>query len=472
MKKSIILLAAAMLSFSSCSDFLTEEPVMTQSNELTLSTFTGLDNATAALYNRFQSYYWYGGSHVLTAELSGGNARNPISYPGSGRYRYQTNWAYNENSTSSIWYYAYYTIAAANNVLNNLEGKESTEVSAQDIANIRAEALTIRAFCHFDLVRTYAQPYTYGNPEENLGVPYIFVTEMGQPARDNVKTVYDNIVTDLLEAEGLMADNYQRAGVTDAAASITKPVIQALLSRVYLYMGNYQGAADYATKVINCGKYSLMSGDNYLGMFTQVTATDGGETIFEMFSFKGNTYWDGSGWEQMSYITSTGDRGSADVCASSDLIDLFSDASDIRLQLYSLENNTDWFCLKYAGKTGSSVPCENNTPLIRLSEMYLNRAEALANGATIAGVSADQDLQTLCEHRGVTAPAATVTNILTERRKELAFEGHILYDLKRTGNGVVRTDGAGVDVPFPDNRWAFPIPKSECDANPNMVQNP
>ena len=104
--------------------------------------------------------------------------------------------------------------------------------------------------------------------------------------------------------------------------------------------------------------------------------------------------------------------------------------------------------------------------------MYLNRAEALANGATIAGVSADQDLRMLCEHRGITAPAATVTNILTERRKELAFEGHILYDLKRTGNGVVRTDDAGANVPFPDNRWAFPIPKSECDANPNMVQNP
>lgn len=458
-----------MLGLSSCNGFLTEEPVMSQSNELTLSNYTGLDLATAALYNRFQSYYWYGGSHVLTSELSGGNARNPITYPGSGRYRYQANWSYNENATSSIWYYAYYTIAAANNIINNLEGKESSEVTAQDIANLRAEALTIRAFCHFDLVRTYAQPYTYGNPEENLGVPYVYVTTMGQPARDNVKTVYDNIVKDLLEAESLMSDGYVRAGVTDVAAAISKPVIQALLSRVYLYMGSYQSAADYATKVINSGKYNLQSGDDYLTMFNQMTATEGGETIFEMYSFKGNSYWDGSGWEQMSYITTS--NGSADVCASADLVNLYEEG-DVRLKLYEYKNNTDWFSLKYKGKDGSQIPCENNTPLIRFSEMYLNRAEALANGASIAGVSADSDLRELCSHRGITAPAGTVANILNERRKELAFEGHILYDLKRTGNGVVRTDGAGVNVPFPDNRWAFPIPKSECDANPNMVQNP
>lgn len=470
MKKSIIYMAVLLtgMSVSSCKDFLVEEPVLSQSNELTLAKFSGLDDATAALYARLNSYYWYGGSHVLISELSGGNARNPISYPGSGRYTQNTKWNYNESSTSSIWYYSYYTIAAANNVINNLEGKESTEVTSQMINNIKAEALAMRAFCHFDLVKVFGQPYS---AKSELGVPVILVTENGQPARNTVEEVYAQIVADLKEAESLMADSYSREGVTDKAACFNKLSIQALLSRVYLYMGDWQNAADYATKVINSGKYNLLTGDDYLGMFTQNTAVDGDEIIFEMYSSIKNSYWDGSGWEQMSYITTPADggNGSADVCASEDLIKLF-DESDIRLSLYALMNNTDWFTLKYAGKEGSAIPKENNTPIIRLSEMYLNRAEAIYHGASISGVSAATDLATLAEARGIAAPTPSETAILEERRKELAFEGHILYDLKRTGNGVVRTDNAGVDMPFGKN-WALPIPKSECDANPNMVQN-
>lgn len=469
MKNSIIYLAALLAgtSFSSCKDFLTEEPVLSQSNELTLAKFSGLDDATAGLYSRLNSYYWYGGSHVLIGELSGGNARNPISYSGSGRYTQNTKWNYNESSTSSIWYYSYYTIASANNVLNNLEGKESSEVSAQDINNIKAEALAMRAFCHFDLVKVF------GNREMSaLGVPVILVTENGQPARNTVKEVYDQIVADLTEAESIMADGYSREGVVDKTACFNKTSIQALLSRVYLYMGEWQKAADYATKVISSGKYNLLSGDDYLGMFTQNTAVDGDEIIFEMYSSIKNSYWDGSGWEQMSYITSPSDggNGSADVCASEDLIDLFEEG-DIRLNLYQLMNNTDWFCLKYAGKEGSAIPKENNTPIIRLSEMYLNRAEAIYNGAVVSGVTAADDLATLAAKRGISAPTPSETEILEERRRELAFEGHIFFDLKRTGYGVVRKDDAGIDVPATSPKWALPIPKSECDANPNMVQN-
>ena len=471
MKKSILYTAILAIGLASCSDFLTEEPVMSQSNELTLSAYDGLNSATAGLYNRFQSYSWYGANFVLSGELSGGNARNPFTYPGSGRYRTQTNWSYNDQATMSVWSYGYYTIAAANNVINSLDGKAGGEVSQQDIDNLMAEALFIRALCYFDLVNVYAMPYTYNNGAE-LGVPVVLVTENGQPARETVAKVYEQIVSDLTTAENLMSDSYRRSGVTDAGAVVTKPAIQALLSRVYLYMGEYQKCADYATKVIDCGRYNLLSGESYVAMFTQQTAVDGDEVIFEMYSSNKNAYWDGSGWEHMSYVTGYSDdnTGSADVCASEDLINLFTDPNDVRLNLYELKNNTDWFCRKYAGKEGSAVPKENNTIIIRLSEMYLNRAEALYNGATISGASADGDLRTLAAQRGTTAPAATETNILTERRKELAFEGHIFFDLKRTQQGVTRTDDAGVDMPFGMN-WALPIPKSECDANPNIEQN-
>lgn len=471
MKKILLGLAtlATVGMTSSCSDFLTEEPVLSQSNELTLSAYTGLNQAGAALCYYFQSDSWYDGQFILQSELRAGNAKNPTSEPGSGRYRNDTQWNYTPSTTSPIWSYAYYTISWANNIINNLEGKTSTDVTQQQIDNLKAEALFIRALCHFDLVITYAQPYTY--QPESLGVPVVLVTENGLPARNTVKEVYDQVVADLLEAESLMASNYTRTGVSDAAAVVSKSAIQALLSRVYLYMGQWQNSADYATKVINSGKYSLAEGDDYLSMFSAQVAPAGGEIIFELFGSQSNGGWDNSGWQHLSYITgrSNVDEGSGDVCATKDLYDLYEDG-DIRQGLFSLIDG-DYWMLKYSGKPGG-VPRATNVPILRLSEMYLNRAEAIFNGASVSGVSARGDLETLAAKRGATVPAQF--NVFDERRKELMFEGHIAYDYARSQKSLVRTDFDELnnkDVAFPSYRWAMPIPLREINANPNMEQN-
>jgi starch-binding outer membrane protein, SusD/RagB family len=469
MKK--ILLGVALVSagiFTSCSDYLNEEPKLKQSNELTFSTYSNLNSAGAALYGMMQSSSWYDGEFVLESEMRAGNAKNPTSLAGSGRYRDDTQWNYTSSSTSPLWAYAYYTIARANNVINNLDGKVSSEVSQQDVDNLKAEALFMRALSHFDLVITYAQPYN--NTTDTLGVPVVLTTQNGKPARNSVKAVYRQVVKDLTQAESLMSDSYSRSGALDAAAVVSKEAIQALLSRVYLYMGSWQNAADYASKVINSGKYALASGDDYVSMFTAATAPKGGEIIFEVYGSDKNEYWDESGWTHLSYITSI--DGYGDVCATSDLVNLY-ETGDIRLNLFK-KNENDNFSLKYYGKTGAA-PRQTNIPIIRLSEMYLNRAEAIINGASVTGITAAKDLNTLAEKRGATASAATKTGVFTDRRKELAFEGHIVYDYARTNTSLVRTDFDEVsnkDVSYPSFRWAMPIPKREMDANPNMVQNP
>jgi len=473
MKKTIIGLAlvAAASTFTACNGFLDEEPLMKQSNELTYSTFDGLDKAGAALCTRMQSQYWYDGDFILKSELRAGNAKNPLSIPGSGRYREDTQWNYNESSTmGGLWSYGYYTISYANNILTHIDAASKGDASEEAVNNLKAEALFIRALCHFDLVITFGQPYTAA--PESLGVPVILVTENGQPARNTVKEVYDQIVKDLSEAEGLMSDSYVRANVTDPAASVSKAAIQALLSRVYLYMGQWQNAADYATKVINSGKYSLQSGDDYLNAFSAASAPEGGEVIFEVFGSKQNEYWDGSGWTHLAYITSwgNGNDGSADVCATTDLVNLYKEG-DIRLKFFE-KNENDNLVTKYKGKAGS-VPRETNIPVIRISEMYLNRAEAISNGASVSGATVRGDLEAIASKRNTTVPATF--NVFEERRKELMFEGHIVYDYARTKTALIRNDFDGTvnkDIPAaPDYRWALPIPKSEMDANPNMVQN-
>lgn len=462
--------------FTSCSDFLTEEPKQEQSNELTFATFDGVNKAAAAMYGMFQSDAWYDGEFTLMSELRCGNAKNPTSVPGSGRYRTDTQWIYSDRSTSPLWSYAYYTIARANNVINNLDDKVGVDATQQQVNNVKAEALFIRALCYFDLVITYCQPYNYNATEDDkMGVPLVLVTENGKPARDSKENVYQQIVADLLQAESIMADDYVRSGVTDKAATPTKPAIQALLSRVYLYMNKWQEAANYATKVINNKKYELAPADAYAAMFSAATAPAGGEIIFEVYGSDKNEYWDNSGWAHLPYITTTDDQGShGDVCATKDLYDLYSEG-DVRKSMYKQHGN-DYFPTKYSGKPKDSDPKYTNVPILRLSEMYLNRAEAIINGASVQGVTAESDLRKIATVRGASqTAAATKQGVFDERRRELAFEGHITADYARCNKSMTRKDfddSKNKDVAFPSFMWALPIPNRERTANPNVAQNP
>lgn len=462
--------------FTSCSDFLTEEPKQEQSNELTFATFDGVNKAAAAMYGMFQSDAWYDGEFTLMSELRCGNAKNPTSVPGSGRYRTDTQWIYSDRSTSPLWSYAYYTIARANNVINNLDDKVGKDATQQQVNNVKAEALFIRALCYFDLVITYCQPYNYNATEDDkMGVPLVLVTENGKPARDSKENVYNQIVADLLQAESIMADDYVRAGVTDKAATPTKPAIQALLSRVYLYMNKWQEAADYATKVISNKKYELAPADAYAAMFSAATAPEGGEIIFEVYGSDKNEYWDNSGWAHLPYITTTDEKGShGDVCATKDLYDLYSEG-DVRKSMFKQHGN-DYFPTKYSGKPKDSDPKYTNVPILRLSEMYLNRAEAIINGASIQGVTAESDLRKIATVRGASqTAAATKQGVFDERRRELAFEGHITADYARCNKSMTRKDfddSKNNDVAFPSYMWALPIPHRERTANPNVAQNP
>lgn len=462
--------------FTSCSDFLTEEPKQEQSNELTFATFDGVNKAAAAMYGMFQSDAWYDGEFTLMSELRCGNAKNPTSVPGSGRYRTDTQWIYSDRSTSPLWSYAYYTIARANNVINNLDDKVGVDATQQQVNNVKAEALFIRALCYFDLVITYCQPYNYNATEDDkMGVPLVLVTENGKPARDSKENVYNQIVADLLQAESIMADDYVRSGVTDKAATPTKPAIQALLSRVYLYMNKWQEAADYATKVINNKKYELAPADAYAAMFSAATAPEGGEIIFEVYGSDKNEYWDNSGWAHLPYMTTTDDQGShGDVCATKDLYDLYSEG-DVRKSMYKQHGN-DYFPTKYSGKPKDSDPKYTNVPILRLSEMYLNRAEAIINGASVQGVTAESDLRKIATVRGASqTAAATKQGVFDERRRELAFEGHITADYARCNKSMTRKDfddSKNKDVAFPSYMWALPIPNRERTANPNVAQNP
>ena len=477
MKKYIAITFVALATFCGCQGFLVEDPILSQSNELTLSSYEGLDQATAGAYSPLASYSWYGGDFVLRYELNTMNGKKYIgSSFDSGRCNGLYNMIYNSNETSSLWGYAYYVISAVNNIMDNLEGKETPDVTTQDLNNLKAECLFLRALSHYDLVRTYAQPYCFTADASHPGVPVVLKTDsQGTPARNTVAEVYEQVIADLTEAETIIDPDYVRGNVADSRAVASLPAIQALLSRVYLYAQEWQKAADYATKVIDCGQFKMWTVADLeeAACYAQDVPT-GGEVIFEIYGSKSNSY--DPYREGLSPMC--GPNGYGDAGASMDLINLYGD-DDVRGTLFQEKDGVYWTA-KYIGK-GQATPDLTNTIVLRLSEMYLNRAEALANGANVAGCSVVTDLQAVYLNR-VYDPATAaeignkVDDVWAERQKELAWEAHYWFDLGRTKRNMSRTDFVGADaaksLQWGDNKWAMPIPLRELQVNPNLVQNP
>lgn len=468
MKKIFKYLPAIFLMFSliitSCEDELEQLPPEQLSNELSLGTYDNLVLATNATYTQLYAVNWYGRDFTVIADLKGGNAKSsPLN---SGRFQTEYNWANSQSESAGFFDNAYNLIARANNVINALVGFEELGVTQAQLDQLDGEAKFLRALAYFDLVRMYAQPYSYD--PNSLGVPVVLVTEIAEPARNTVAEVYTQIVADLLEAETKLAalSTNGLRGETDKVGLATKEAAQALLAKVYLYMEDWTNAAAYASKLISNSKYSLYTAAEY----GTIWSTDGAsEVIFEVYGNQTQTGW--GGFDEIGYIYDPGGYG--DVCASNQLLSLY-EAGDVRANVFKTDSKYPGYSWpnKYPGKEELRV---NNIVVLRLAEMYLIRAEAVLNGAS---GNALNDYNAIRSNRGLAA-ATTVTlnNIYDERRRELCFEGNQLWDLSRTGRGLDRdeaeTNIAGdIDIPFPDYRWAMPIDAFEMDNNSNMVQNP
>ena len=174
-----------------CEGFLDEAPKLSQSSDITLSTYAGLNNSVAGAYSPYASTTWYGAFYVLDAEMRAGNADIPTNTDfTSGRMMLAHDLSHNPTSTSGLWGLAYYQISAVNNVINNLDGKDVGNVTEQDLNNLKAECLFIRALAHFDMVRLYAPSYAK-NPTAP-GVPVILKTDataQQMPARNTVTEI-------------------------------------------------------------------------------------------------------------------------------------------------------------------------------------------------------------------------------------------------------------------------------------------
>lgn len=381
-------------------------------------------------------------------------------------------------NSSYFWFIAYRMMLGTNLVIDFAE--EGVDAAADQLLG---ENYFLRALTTFDLLRFFAWPYSHGT--ENDGVILRkSPSEPGIKARATVGESYESVVADLKKAEELMSDDESR-GVEFGS----KIAAQALLSRVYLYMEENDLAAEYATKVIeNEVGVSLATRDAYMDNFANTSSSS--ESIF-VLKF---TQADGRGKNGSigsMYYDDGNNGGWGEVFASQTFRDLVrANPEDVRNDLILSTGGLKstypiHYILKFTGQDG--FVNLSSPQYLRLSEMYLNRAEA--NAKEGMDQLALDDVNIIRDRAGLSGEQLYTTSnlggssildiVLEERRLELAYEGHRGFDLVRNKRDMSRDyEGIHLDapdnrivIPYDDKRWIFFVPQIELDTNPDCDQN-
>lgn len=469
MKTNIFLILAFNIILVSCSklDLKPHNALPTD------DAFIDVAGARAALNGSFasmQSVNYYGRNMLVTPEVGSDNVY--LSVVNSNRFvsSYQRLYATNDAEIAGLWNTIYRVILTANNIINKIDAAQGIVAEKNDI---KGQALFIRALAYLDLTRIFCKPYNPGNGA-NLGVPLVlqFPGKEATPKRNTLAEVYTQIIDDLNNAKNLLS-----ATTINNKLTPSKFAASALLSRVYLYKGDdaaYTAAITEATTVINAG--FTLTPIAELASFYATPASK--EEIFTLRFLDVETL--GSDNIGNIYLK----PGYGDIRVSPDLVKIFNIASDERYKKFiSPFSNSPTEYQNNKFKSQDSIQGLHSPKILRLAEVILNRAEAYWRRGNFA--SALTDLNTIRTTRGLNA-LVTVPNtqlldsVLTERRRELMFEGHRFFDLIRNGKAIDRTycnqptqvNTPNCSIPANDYKVVAPIPQRERDVNPNIQQNP
>lgn len=392
-------------------------------------------NGTTDLNNMYLRQYFQMSDFASDDIVCGQTTTDPLYYS------FSLNHTPTQTNSRYFWYISYKIINDVNTVMEAAEGIQNPD---EVVNQLIGECYFLRAFCHFNLVKFYARPFT-----QDAAVPGIILrTSTSDPAakaRSTVAEVYASVIADAQKGASLMG---QQRGVQYAS----KEAAWALLSRAYLYKGNNDSTIYYSTQVINSGRFTLTTADGFRSMFANAGGST--ETILCVAFTTVDDY--GKAGSIASMIYSDGNSGWGEEFASQSLRDTMSahpeDArwsyivpqEDGAGDLQKKNGIETYYITKFSSQGGS--PTLSSPILFRLAEMYLNRAEASAKAGNTTGALNDLDeirknrgLQNALYNGQVPAGKTVLETVLKERRIELAFEGHRAFDVYRNNLSINRT---------------------------------
>ncbi len=502
-----ISLLLIMVIISGCEDFLDRYPKTSVSGKDIFSSIETAQAGLLGLYSDLQDGRLTGRGTLVRGDLKGPDF---FLLTGGGQY-FVPEYNYDENVTNHgqagyIWAAGYETIKDCNVFLEGLSGISGNDAEKDDMI---AQAKTIKAISYIEMLKAFCYPpsFTALDSKYSMGIPIV------ENKDDNVSSIEEGPerapLTDVFEhLEDLLDDALLKIDPSRGTGSfISKYAINGLLAEVYLYQEKWQDAALAAIEA-SAGA-SMIPKDDFL---EDIRLDGNDECLFEiMYTITDNLndrmpgYW-------LNMTVNADNRndiysvGYGDVGASDAFINLLNEnTGDIRIDLlhedklstaavdedpliHGVNGYSERYYYKYIGcKDGS--PYLHNTPVIRLPEVLLIAAEAYSeipgNDALALGYLND----VYSNRTGTTltglAGAALKDEIFKERRRELALEGHSIWDYLRKNRSFVRdashftvvsidpTTSTGRDAEL-FHKVVSPIPITEMDANPNIrdQQNP
>lgn len=484
--KKLLYIIWSVFFLSACDKQIDNIRPLTQVDEVgQLATVSGITEATVSNYIIIQSFsaVFYDRPRISIGEGRGDNVTlqtfGPVNKQ-SDAFFFRNSIDLVQGESAEFFKGCYHVIGSTNVVLAGIARMEANgyaELSEADKNALRyakGENLFLRAITYFNLARVYGKPY-YLNDANNPCVPIKVTTDVSEtPNVSTVKQVYDYIVTDLKAAAQLM-----KAPVVRTNAFTSTYASWALLSRVYLYMGGStvnpnlsynQLAISYADSTLNNnnGKYTLLEAADYINMFGDdelgqlgrssfatnkeiIFALDhsiGGSAIGELFHYDPN-YATGA-----VYLPS---QSFKNMLQSNDIRKSF-----LKVNVASgVTETTKWLSQNLSYLT--SAP----EIVLRIAEVYLNRAEASAKSGMY--VQARADLKRIHSRAGLSvldidnlSDGELLNAVLKERRIELAFEGQASFDYFRNGLSMSRlaidNNGTALTITPEDPRVVYPLP--------------
>jgi starch-binding outer membrane protein, SusD/RagB family len=479
----IVLLSLA-ITIASCESILEVEPKNQILSETALSTANDYQAVIISAYDRIQAFSYWGRDMALMGEALADVIYVETAISGQRYNAHNTN---NTNAHFGIWG-QYGTINDLNNVIATIEERLTAPADVVRVPALLGEALFLRAMVYFDLARVYGYEPTRV-PSTGLGAgfdksvvlrlsPTFTKDDATKMTRATNTEVYQAIEADLLEATSLLTVETSASGRLRA----NKGAAHALLGKVYLYWERYADAVTQFDLAMANTTATPITAGQYAGTFR---GTQPNKEAFLQLKFVQSTEMAGVvgvNDSPYSYTQPNGKNGLSTFGGSTpspELRALFI-AGDDRQQLFfqrctgtnpAAGCTSYWWSDKFNGSDGQYT---DGPIILRYSDVLLMKAEALAEQGQYP--AAQTIVNTLRTNRNTTAiapaDATLIDFILQERMRELYFEGHRWFDLKRKGRNITKPAGKGTTIAYNDFRLLAPLPAGDVTFNPELPQNP
>jgi len=433
------LLPVLLLGLAACDSILDVEPTTAVSEERAITDLASARAALAGVYDALTDDNYYGGDFVYFTDLSSDDVKHTGTFASFGDADKHQLRADN-GDVEVIWTAIYRAIGRANVLIQRLPDVEMSDAVRDQMLG---EAYFIRALSYHNLVKHWGGvPLRLEPPADP--------EEAAQITRATVDEVYAQIHADLDMAASLLTNETNPRSASLGA-------VEALRSRVYLYQGEWQNVVDAADAVLAMG-YDLAPN------FSDLFDPDGAQTDEDIFRLTFTP-------QEFNYIgfyyLSRPNGGRYEVAPEEALVELYDPADERLAWSIGYDENGRINATKFPTAAGAE-----DFHVIRLAEVILNRAEALARLGGTANLQAAVDAYNRIRVRAglpphtfgvdVTSQAEVLAEVRLQRRLELAFEGDRFADIVRAGEADW----------IPETQRLYPIPQSELDVAPGLTQNP